>query len=118
MNLRATDAECTPLIISYLWLSYDFGGDAINPSGTFFIQEDRLSEEVKTYLKGLNITVKPYDSVQEAVANTETKTYVNRSGCNAALYQSFKNQDALIGKNRSIIEHLKVISSNHLNAIN
>ena len=64
-NLRAFDIECNPLFLSYFILETD--------KATLFIQEEALSEEVRKYLAGNGIDIKPYDSFDENVADIKNK---------------------------------------------
>ena len=64
-NLRAFDIKCNPLFLSYFIIESD--------KATLFIQEEALSDEVRTYLVGNGIDIKPYDSFDETVADIENK---------------------------------------------
>nr|WP_315087078.1 aminopeptidase P family protein [uncultured Lachnoanaerobaculum sp.] len=64
-NLRAFDIKCNPLFLSYFILESD--------RATLFIQEEALSDEVRTYLVGNGIDIKPYDSFDECVAGIKNK---------------------------------------------
>ena len=64
-NLRAFDIKCNPLFLSYFILESD--------KATLFIQEEVLSDEVRTYLVGNGIDIKPYDSFDESVAGIKNK---------------------------------------------
>lgn len=64
-NLRAFDIKCNPLFLSYFILETD--------KATLFIQEEALSEEVRKYLAGNGIDIKPYDSFDENVADIKNK---------------------------------------------
>ena len=64
-NLRAFDIKCNPLFLSYFILESD--------KATLFIQEEALSDEVRTYLVGNGIDIKPYDSFDECVAGIKNK---------------------------------------------
>ena len=64
-NLRAFDIKCNPLFLSYLIIESD--------KATLFIQDEALSDEVRTYLVGNGIDIKPYDSFDETVADIKNK---------------------------------------------
>ena len=64
-NLRAFDIKCNPLFLSYFILE--------SGKATLFIQEEALSDEVRTYLVGNGIDIKPYDSFDESVAVIKNK---------------------------------------------
>ena len=64
-NLRAFDIKCNPLFLSYFILESD--------KATLFIQDEALSDEVRTYLVGNGIDIKPYESFDESVAGIKNK---------------------------------------------
>ena len=64
-NLRAFDIKCNPLFLSYFILESD--------KATLFIQEEALSDEVRTYLAENGIDIKPYESFDESVAGIKNK---------------------------------------------
>lgn len=64
-NLRAFDIKCNPLFLSFFILESD--------KATLFIQEEALSDEIRTYLVGNGIDIKPYDSFDETVADIKNK---------------------------------------------
>lgn len=64
-NLRAFDIKCNPLFLSYFILESD--------KATLFIQNEALSDEVRTYLAENGIDIKPYESFDETVAGIKNK---------------------------------------------
>ena len=64
-NLRAFDIKCNPLFLSYFILESD--------KATLFIQDEALSDEVRTYLANNGIDINPYDSFDETVAGITNK---------------------------------------------
>lgn len=64
-NLRAFDIKCNPLFLSYFILESD--------KATLFIQDEALSDEVRTYLDENGIDIKPYESFDETVAGIKNK---------------------------------------------
>ncbi|MBO4415873.1 MAG: aminopeptidase P family N-terminal domain-containing protein, partial [Lachnospiraceae bacterium] len=57
LNLRGSDVACNPVFLSYLVISC---GTSI-----LFIQENALTDDVRSYLSQLGIETKPYDSIYE-----------------------------------------------------
>ena len=53
LNLRGSDIQCTPVFISYLYLSRE--------GSVLFIDECKLTDAVREYLLGLNIAIRGYD---------------------------------------------------------
>ncbi len=64
-NLRAFDIKCNPLFLSYFILESD--------KATLFIQDEALSDEVRTYLAENGIDIKPYESFDETVVGIKNK---------------------------------------------
>lgn len=67
LNLRGADVECTPVVVSYLYLSQD--------EKVLFVDEEKIEGEVASYLKNIGVVVKPYDDVQKYLKK-EVKTDV------------------------------------------
>ena len=67
LNLRGADVECTPVVVSYLYLSQD--------EKVLFVDEEKIGGEVASYLKNIGVVVKPYDDVQKYLKK-EVKTDV------------------------------------------
>ena len=56
LNLRGSDVHCNPVFISYLLIS---------PEGhTLYIIEEKVTDEVRAYLKGQGVDVRPYNSLE------------------------------------------------------
>ena len=64
-NLRAFDIKCNPLFLSYFILESD--------KAILFIQDEALSDEVRTYLADNGIDIKSYESFDETVAGIKNK---------------------------------------------
>ncbi len=60
LNLRGSDVTFTPVFVSYLYLS--------DEEKVLFIDEVKLDEDVRAYLKSMDVKVKPYDSVKDYLA--------------------------------------------------
>jgi len=57
LNLRGSDVHCNPVFISYLLISKE--------GYTLYILEDKITDEVRTYLKGHQVAVKTYSQLAE-----------------------------------------------------
>lgn len=55
LNLRGTDVECTPLFVSYLFITQS--------QATLYIDSRKLNEVVRNYLDAEGITVKDYNAL-------------------------------------------------------
>lgn len=60
LNLRGSDVTFTPVFVSYLYLS--------DEEKVLFVDEVKLDEDVRAYLKSMDVKVKPYDSVKDYLA--------------------------------------------------
>ena len=72
LNIRGNDVPCNPVVLSYAVISAD--------EMTLFIQEQVLNHEVRTYLSGLGITVKPYEDVYDFVKSCRNKAVLLEKG--------------------------------------
>ncbi|MFI3239328.1 MAG: aminopeptidase P family protein [Bacteroidales bacterium] len=79
LNIRGADIAYNPLVVSYLYISED--------RRVLFIDSDRLTAEVKDYLKGLSIQVLPYDGVTKFIKGLsyETTLMIDPEVCSDAL---------------------------------
>lgn len=59
LNLRGSDVHCSPVFISHLLIG--------SRQVTLFVDERKLTAEVKSYLAAQNITTRPYESAGEAL---------------------------------------------------
>lgn len=59
LNLRGTDVHCNPVFVSYLLIS--------STAVTLYINRDKLSPEVISYLKGEGVGVDAYENVQKGL---------------------------------------------------
>lgn len=61
LNLRGSDIHCTPVFTSYLLLS--------RPRKVLYINAEKTTDEVRTYLAQLNVDIEPYE---DAPIHTKT----------------------------------------------
>ena len=59
LNLRGNDVHCNPVFVSYLLISTD--------KTTLFIASEKLTPEVKTYLKEINVDTDGYGNVAKGI---------------------------------------------------
>ena len=81
LNLRGEDVHCNPVFISYLMIT--------KGSHTLYILEEKITDEIRTYLKGHQVAIKPYSALAENLRTFDS----NREGvlqisplANEALY--------------------------------
>lgn len=61
LNLRGTDVHCNPVFVSYLLISLD--------EVKLFVDEEKVSAEVRNYLQENGISLYIYNKVEEALRN-------------------------------------------------
>ena len=92
LNLRGSDVHCNPVFISYLLLSKE--------GYTLYILEDKITDEVRAYLKGHQVAIQTYSQLAEDLfAFREKHEGVLQISplANEALYDlSTKHADTLI----------------------
>lgn len=60
LNLRGTDVHCNPMFVAYLLIS--------TTKATLCIDPDKLTPDVKAYLKGEGVEVSGYDHIKDELA--------------------------------------------------
>ena len=60
LNLRGTDVHCNPVFVAYLLIS--------TTKATLCIDPDKLTPDVKAYLKGEGVEVSSYDQIKDELA--------------------------------------------------
>ena len=82
LNLRCSDVEYTPFLVSYMLITPD--------TATLYIKEEKLTDEVVEYLKGEGVDVKPYEAIADDVAACPMPVYANPNATNYAVYSRIK----------------------------
>ena len=78
LNIRGNDVPCNPVVLSYLAVT--------ETEVLLFIQEEALDDSARSYLEGLGVTVKPYDSIYDYVKTLAGQAVmVEKSRVNYAL---------------------------------
>ena len=91
LNIRGNDVPCNPVVLSYLVVT--------DSQVLFFVQEEALGDEVKAYLNGLGVTVRPYDSIYEYVKTLRDQAVmVEKSRVNYALCHNLDSSCRLIDR--------------------
>lgn len=111
LNIRGNDVECNPVVLSYLFISED--------SVILYLNEKVVNEEVRRYLTGIGVEIRPYNSIYEDVKNLHNQSVMlEKSRTNFALTQlldesneilNIQNPTALMKaiKNPTEIENMK-----------
>jgi Xaa-Pro aminopeptidase len=77
LNLRGEDVHCNPVFISYLLIS--------TKGYTLYILENKITDEVKSYLSKHQIEIRPYNSLPEDLHSLSGQLQMSPS-TNEALY--------------------------------
>ena len=78
LNIRGNDVPCNPVVLSYLAVT--------ETEVLLFIQEEALDDSARSYLEGLGVAVKPYDSIYDYVKTLAGQAVmVEKSRVNYAL---------------------------------
>ncbi|MBQ0022931.1 MAG: aminopeptidase P family protein [Prevotellaceae bacterium] len=83
LNLRCNDVEYTPFLVSYLFITPD--------SATLYINNDKLTSEVKDYLRKENVGIRPYEAIAEDVAAYEIPIFAQTAKTNYTVFSAIKN---------------------------
>ena len=65
LNLRGNDVHCNPVFISYLLIA--------KKGYTLYILEEKITNEVRTYLEGHQVVIKPYSALAEDLRTFDSK---------------------------------------------
>ena len=78
LNLRGSDVHCNPVVVSYLLIE--------EQHTHFFIQPQKITPVVANYLKGIGVSLHPYEEVE---------TYLNRINVDSLLINPAKTNYAM-----------------------
>jgi Xaa-Pro aminopeptidase len=67
-NIRGNDVDSTPVVISYAYISHD--------ENVLFVDEEKITDEVKDYLKKSGVKIKNYDDVEHFLEHISTTSNV------------------------------------------
>lgn len=91
LNIRGNDIPCNPVVLSYLAVTLD--------EIILFINPEVISAEVKAYLDGLGVIVRPYNDVYEYAMNvTDSRVLLETGKVNYALVNNLDETNKIIDK--------------------
>lgn len=91
LNLRGTDVHCNPVFVSYLLISSD--------KASLFVNPNKISSEVKTYLGENDISLFGYDQVEEGLRTyKEYNILLDGDETSYCLWKSVKCQEIIAAK--------------------
>ena len=91
LNIRGDDVRCNPVVLSYLAVT---GTEAF-----LFINPQVLDQEMEAYLKGLGITIKPYDEIYEYIKTLQNeKVLLETARVNYAIIRGLDSSNEIINQ--------------------
>lgn len=94
-NMRGTDVQYNPVLVSYLLVT--------DTNAILFVQERKITEEVRCYLNEEGFDIAPYDAVWNALANYDKKTLLlNPAKCNASVQMHLNEKCEIVFKESPI----------------
>ena len=91
LNLRGTDVHCNPVFVSYLLISSD--------QVSLYVDEKKLTEEVKAYLQENGVAVYIYNKVEEGLKNySGYNILLDSNETNYYLWKAVKCQEVVSAK--------------------
>lgn len=91
LNIRGNDVDCNPVVLSYAMVTMD--------RFYLFINDSVLNEEVKAYLKGLGVTICPYNDIYMAVGQLRgQKVLLETAKTNYAIFRSIDESNRIIDR--------------------
>ena len=110
-NIRGNDIPCNPVVLSYLMVT----GENL----FFYVNPQVISDEVRSYLESLGVTIRPYNDIYADVKELKNHSVLlEKSRVNFAIYESVQAQNQIIDqmnptvyaktqKNATEIENMK-----------
>ena len=91
LNIRGSDVPCNPVVLSYAVVTED--------ELYLFINEKTLNGEVRDYLQGMGVTVKPYNDIYEFVKSFRNESVLMQlARTNYALVSNLDGSNKIIDK--------------------
>jgi len=99
-NLRGNDVNYNPVFYSFAVID--------QTSSTLYVDESKLSAEIKEYLVNSSTSVKPYETIYSDVKSLEGRVFLPLS-TNAAIFQAIDEKSRVVGM--SPVQELKAIKN-------
>lgn len=88
LNLRGTDVHCNPVFVAYLLIS--------THAAVLYIDPEKLTEEVQSYLKAEGVSTRSYDEVTQAGRHYSDYTILlDAEQLNAHIFSVFQKQHVI-----------------------
>ena len=101
LNLRSSDVECNPVVTAFLYLSPE--------NSTLFVDTDKLTPEVESYLANCGVSTRPYTDVKQFLASlpSETKVLVSAGQTGIALRTILGERAVISGSPVAMLKAVK-----------
>ena len=90
LNIRGNDVKFNPVVLSYCLVT--------NELTNLYIDEDKISKDVRDRLKTEGVNVYPYDNIYEDVSKLEKKMIIDENKVNARVYNSINKKAEIINE--------------------
>lgn len=88
LNLRGSDVHCNPVFVSYLLID--------TKTTTLFINDEKLTPEVKTYLSAQGVQTAPYNHIKDALRNyDEYNILLDPNAISYTLFKQVRTQEVV-----------------------
>ena len=88
-NIRGNDIPCNPVVLSYLVVT--------EKNLFFYVNPKVISDEIRSYLESLGVTIRPYNDIYADVKELKDHTVLlEKSRVNFAIYESVQAQNQII----------------------
>ena len=88
LNLRGSDVHCNPVFVSYLLID--------TKTTTLFINDEKLTPDVKAYLTAQGVQTAPYNHIKEALRNyDEYNILLDPNAISYTLFKQVRTQEVV-----------------------
>ena len=88
LNLRGSDVHCNPVFVSYLLID--------TKTTTLFINDEKLTPDVKTYLTAQGVQTAPYNHIKDALRNyDEYNILLDPNAISYTLFKQVRTQEVV-----------------------
>ena len=102
-NLRGTDVHCNPVFVAYLAIGLQ--------EATLFVDERKVSDEVREYLQGEGIGILPYEALTDAMGREKPCTLlIDSQSCNCHVLPAERRGWQVV-RRESLIAPMKAIKN-------
>jgi len=99
-NLRGNDVNYNPVFYSFAYID--------QTSSILYVDESKLSAEIKEYLSNSSTSVKPYEDIYADVKSLNGRVFLTLS-TNAAIFKAINEKNRVVGQ--SPVQELKAIKN-------